>query len=132
MGTSRQDLCPFLCPPARFYNTEHFVRYTRHGPDRASSRTVSTRIAELADPGTPTEREKPLGEDREFLWRMKSHWRYLDVPEGVLVECESITLSRSVPLLARPLLGPIINSVARESMERTLAKLRERMRRAHD
>ncbi len=43
------------------YNTEHRVRYTRHGPDAASSRSVSTRIAELADAGSPAEREKSIG-----------------------------------------------------------------------
>ncbi len=36
------------------YNTEHRVRYTRHRPDAASSRSVSTRIAELADAGSPS------------------------------------------------------------------------------
>ncbi len=39
-------------------------------------------------------REKPEGKDRGFLWRLNSYWRYQQVDGGVLVECESLTLSR--------------------------------------
>ena len=43
------------------YNTEHAVEIRRLGPSRATLRSVSTRIAELADAGTAQEREKPEG-----------------------------------------------------------------------
>ncbi len=108
------------------YNTEHLVRYHRHGPRRASSRTTATKVAELANAGTPSEREKPPGEDRGFLWRLNSYWRYEQVKGGVLVECESLTLSRPVPAIVAPLVRPIIQRVARESMGRTLSSMRER------
>ena len=45
-------------------------------------------------------------------------------PDGVLIECESVSLSRSVPWVARPIVGPIANRIARESLERTLRSLR--------
>ena len=109
------------------YNTEHLVRYRRHGPGRASSRTIATRIAELADAGTPSEREKPRDEDRGFLWRLNSYWRYQEVTGGVLVECESLTLSRSIPAILRLFVRPIVNSVARESLDRTLSSMRNRL-----
>ena len=32
---------------------------------------------------------------------MKLYWRYLQVDGGVLVEVEQLTLSRSIPALAR-------------------------------
>jgi hypothetical protein len=108
------------------YNTEHQAHYRRHGSTRASSRTVSLRIAELEGAGTPGEREKAPGEDRGFLWRLNSYWRYAQVDGGVRVECESLSLGRSIPFLVRPLVGPIAASVARESMERTLTAMRER------
>ncbi|MCY4029611.1 MAG: CDP-alcohol phosphatidyltransferase family protein [Acidobacteria bacterium] len=109
------------------FNTEHEMRYARHAAGRASSRSVATRIAELEDAGTPDEREKPVGVDRGFLWRLNSYWRYEEVAGGVIVECESITLSRSVPSLVRWMVKPLIESAARESMERTLTSLRERL-----
>ncbi|MCY4076345.1 MAG: CDP-alcohol phosphatidyltransferase family protein [Acidobacteria bacterium] len=109
------------------FNTEHEMLYARHGAGRASSRSVATRIAELDDAGTPDEREKPVGVDRGFLWRLNSYWRYEEVAGGVIVECESITLSRSIPSLVRWMVKPLIESAARESMERTLTSLRERL-----
>lgn len=109
------------------FNTEHDVRFTAHGPGRRSSRSVSTRIAEVADAGTPLAREKPIGSDRGFLWRLNSYWRYEAVRGGVLVELESLSLSRSVPALLGPLARPIIARVARESIERTLSGIREQL-----
>ena len=109
------------------FNTEHEMRYVQHGVGRASSRSVATRIAELEDAGTRDEREKPVGVDRGFLWRLNSYWRYEEVAGGVMVECESITLSRSIPSLVRWMVKPLVESAARESMERTLTSLRERL-----
>lgn len=110
------------------FDTEHEVTFQRFGNARASSWSAATKIVEIADAGTPKERPKPEDEDRDLLWRWNAYWRYEQVDEGVLVECESITLSRTVPLLLRPVAGPIVNHVARESMERTLAVFRERFR----
>jgi hypothetical protein len=106
------------------YNTEHDVVYRRHGQRRASSRSVATKIAEVDAAGTAAEREKPQGEDRGFLWRLNSYWRYEEVDSGVIVELESVTLSRTVPLGLRVLVEPLIDRVARESMGRTLGNLR--------
>jgi putative flippase GtrA len=106
------------------YNTEHLVRIRRHGTGRLSSSSVSLRIAELADAGTPQEREKPLGDDHGFLWRLNSYWRYMAVDGGVIVECESLSLSRDVPVLLSPVASPIVASIARESLNRTLESVR--------
>ena len=109
------------------FNTEHEMLYARHDPRRASSSSVATKIAELEDAGTREEREKPIGIDRGFLWRLNSYWRYEQVDGGVIVECESITLSRSIPSLVRWMVTPMINSAARESMERTLTSMKTRL-----
>lgn len=106
------------------YNTEHTVEYRRLGSNRAVSRSASTKIAELADAGTSAEREKAPGADHGFLWRLNAYWRFEQAGDGVLIECESVSLSRSVPFVVRPLVGPIANRIARESLERTLRSLR--------
>ncbi len=108
------------------YNTEHLIEYQQHGEGLASSRSIATRIVELDQAGTPAEREKPEGKDRGFLWRLNSYWRYQQVDGGVLVECESLTLSRGVPIILTPFVKPIISGVARESMKRTLSSMRDR------
>jgi hypothetical protein len=91
---------------------------------------VSTKIAELENAGTPGEREKPVGHDRGFMWRLNSYWRYEEVPGGVVIELESLTLSRDIPFLIRLIAKPIINSIARESMTRTLESTGNRLRSA--
>ena len=109
------------------YNTEHRVRYTRHRPGAASSRSVSTRIAELAAAGSPAEREKPIGRDRGFMWRLNSYWRYQHTAAGVIVECESVSLSRDIPRAIRWMAVPIVNRTARQVMTRTLTSMAETM-----
>ncbi len=109
------------------YDTEHVVRLRRHGDKRASSHSIATRIVELQDVNTPEEQEKPADQDRGFLWRLNSYWKYEQLGGGVLVECESLTLSRDYPWFLKPILGPLISSVARESMMRTLTSMRDRL-----
>jgi len=109
------------------YNTEHRLEYQWHSGTFVSSRSIATKIAELVDLGKDTEREKPEGNDRGFLWKLNAYWKYRQVEEGVLVECETLTLSRSVPFLLRFILGPYINRMARKSMVQTLESLRDRV-----
>lgn len=102
------------------FNLNQAVEYVRLGGGRAWSWVEGTRIAELEDPGTPNEREKPIGNDSGYLWRLKLWYRYVQVDGGVLIECEQVTLSRGIPRLARWFLGPIINGAPRSAMEDTL------------
>ncbi|HTY60932.1 MAG TPA: GtrA family protein [Acidobacteriota bacterium] len=109
------------------YNTEHLVRYNWQGLSQAFSSSTATKISEIERLHGNTEMEKPEGHDRGFLWRLNSYWRYQQVPGGVIVECESMTLSRSIPPIFEYLVRPIINEVARESMHRTLQSLKVRI-----
>lgn len=106
------------------YHSEHAVVYRRLGSARATARSVSTRIAELRNAGTAQERELPEGKDSGYLWRLNAYWRYEQVDGGVLIECESISLSRSVPVLVRFLISGIVEGIARESLEKTLGGLK--------
>ena len=108
------------------YDTEYHVRYTRVSGDRATSDSRSTRIVEIENAGTPRERALSEGDDHGYMWRLNSYWRYQQVGDGVLVEVESLTLSRDLPPLVGPLVRPVVNSTARESITRTLASLRAR------
>ncbi len=102
------------------YATEHEVIYRRHDSGRYTSASRATRIAEIDDAGTPDEREKPPGSDRGFLWRLHSYWRFQEVAGGVVVECESLSLSRGIPAAVRWIVAPYLDSVPRESLESTL------------
>lgn len=108
------------------YNTEHLVTFKRISPTRATSASTATKIAELEDVGTPREHELAPGDDRGFLWRLNAYWRYEEVPGGVIAECESITLSRTIPSVLLYVVSPLIDSAAQESMERTLRSVTAR------
>ena len=106
------------------YNTEHTAVYHSHGPDKESSRSFTTKIAEVKDPGTSQEKEAAIGDDSGYLWRLNSYWRFKEQDGGVIVECESISLSRDVPAVLKWFVGGMVEGVARESLERTLASLK--------
>jgi len=108
------------------YDTEYDVDYKRLAADRALSNSISTKIVEIENPGTTRERALPEGDDHGYMWRLNSYWRYKQIDGGVLVEIESLTLSRDLPPIVGPLIRPIVNSTARESMTRTLASVRAR------
>ena len=108
------------------YDTEYDVDYVKLAPDRAYSNSISTKVVEIENAGTPTERALPEGNDHGYMWRLNSYWRYKQHEDGVLVEIESLTLSRDLPAIIGPLIRPIVNSTARESMTRTLSSVRAR------
>ena len=112
-----------------FYNTEHDVTFVRHSPTTASSRSVATKIRELDRPGTPQEREQAFGDDQGFLWRLDANWYYEEVDGGVILEAEIISLSRSIPYGLGWMVGPFVDSIPRESLEKTLTTLRDAMSR---
>ena len=105
-------------------NSEHEARFTREGRDRARSRIYSTRIAEVENPDTPGEREKPVGQDGGYLWRLYTYWRFLERDGGTYVQCESITLTRGIPVGFGWLIRPFVTSIPRESLEFTLTTTR--------
>jgi hypothetical protein len=105
-------------------NSEHEARFEEPATDRAYSRIVSTRMAEVEDPGTAQEREKPVGRDGGYLWRLNSYWRFLERDGGTYVQCESLSLTRDIPFGLGWLVGPFVTSLPRESLEFTLTTTR--------
>ena len=105
-------------------NTEHDVRYFSIDAKRCHSRSYSTRIAEVTDPGKSSEREQPVGTDHGFLWRLYSYWRFEERDGGVYIECEAISLTRDVPAGLGWLIEPIIRQLPAESLVNTLRSTR--------
>jgi putative flippase GtrA len=118
LGHSGKDLRVYLKITRRTlitvtYDTEHQVTFERQSAGCALSKSVSTRISESD------------GRDRGFLWRLNSYWRYVQVGNDVRVEMQSLTLSRDVPTLLKPVASPIVNHIARESMTSSLEAVRD-------
>lgn len=105
-------------------NTQYDALFQRVSDKQAFSKSVSTRITQVSKAGTPQEHELPPGEDQGFLWRLNSYWRFLERDGGVYVECETISLSRGVPMLLSAIVSPIVKQLPRESLEKTLLAAR--------
>jgi hypothetical protein len=95
-------------------NGEFDVQYRPLGNNRWDLRSRSTRIAELDG-----DRELPPGNGRGFLWRLNAYWLIEPRPEGVYLECRTISLSRDIPF-GRGLVEPFLTSVPRQSLENTM------------
>ncbi|HEY2647098.1 MAG TPA: hypothetical protein VGI34_08990 [Candidatus Acidoferrales bacterium] len=84
------------------------------GNTRFESASHSTRIAEVANPGGPDEREIPEAQSYGYMWRLSSYWRIEEKDGGVYVQNESITLTRTVPVLLAWLINPLTKSIPRD------------------
>jgi hypothetical protein len=105
-------------------NASFDVQYIRISPTRMQVRSTATRIAEVENPDTLEEREKPVGQDNGFLWRFNNYCALEQRDGGTIVQCESVSLSRSIPTGLGWLIGPFVTSIPRESLEFTLRSLR--------
>jgi hypothetical protein len=105
-------------------NVEHDIHFVSLDSKRVYSRTYSTRIAEVSDAGTAKEHELPVGKDRGLMWRLYGYWFYEERDGGVIVECESVTLTRDVPFGMGHLLSPIVHALPAESLRKGLESTR--------
>lgn len=110
-------------------NSEHEAVFRKPAADRAEGWIHSTRIAEVENAGEATEREKPVGNDGGYLWRLNTYWRLLVRDGGLYIHCESVSLSRGIPLGVGWLVGPFVTSIPRESLTFTLETTRRQLAR---
>ena len=106
-------------------DTEYNVHYGQLDAAHQFSVSRSTRVSEIADPGTPNERALAAGHDDGFMWRLNSYWAFEQIADGVLVECEAISLTRDIPSRLGWMIGPFVNSIPRESLQFTLEATRK-------
>ena len=105
-------------------NTEQSVAYVGVSPTMMQVRSISSRIAEVRDPGKAGEREVPVGHDSGFLWRFNNYCALAQEAVGTFVQCETLSLTRDTPFGMGWLIGPFVTSIPRESLEFTLGAMR--------
>jgi hypothetical protein len=104
------------------------VVQTQINAARAESVSRSTRIVEVADFGTPMEHERTDGKDHGYMWRLNSYWRLEEKDGGVYVQNESISLSRTVPVMLSWIVTPLTKSIPRDVLFHTLTNTRKAVR----
>lgn len=109
-----------------YYSTVQEAVYYPIDSRHVWSKSNATKIAELDNPGTAQEKERTPGDDRGFLWRLASWWRFEQTDDGVIIDIDSASLSRDIPTLVRfiPGLSGYIRATPRESMESILMSIR--------
>jgi len=106
-------------------NTYHDVHYFVVDANHAHCRSYTTKVAEVEDPGSAREHERPADDQNGFMWAMNTYWRFEERSRGVYVQCEAITLTRSIPFGLRWLIEPYITSIPHESLTETMNHTRE-------
>ena len=108
-------------------DTEYSVHYGKLDAAHQYSFSRSTRVTEIAQPAAPSEHALPAGKDHGFMWRLNSYWAFEAIDDGVLIECEAISLTRDIPTGLGWMIGPFVNSIPRESLQFTLEATRKAM-----
>jgi hypothetical protein len=106
-------------------DSEYDVHYGRLDSSHQFSFSRSTRVTEIADAGQPNERAINAADNHGYLWRLNTYWRFAQEGDGVIVECEAISLTRTIPTGLGWLIGPYLSDIPRESLRSTLINTRE-------
>jgi hypothetical protein len=101
-------------------DTTYDVTFGKLDPQQGYSFSRSTKVAEIASPGTSNEHALSREEEHGFLWRLNSYWSYEEKDGGLYMQIESISLTRSIPVGLGWVVRPFIESVPKESLEFTL------------
>jgi hypothetical protein len=101
-------------------NTAYAIDFVPLDPHHGYSTSRSTRIDEIADPGTPAEHALSPAQEHGFLWRLNTYWTWEERDGGLYLQIETVSLTRAVPTGLGWAIRPYIESIPRESMEFTL------------
>lgn len=112
-------------------DTTYDISFDRLDPQHGASLARSTRIAEIASPGTPSERALAPSEEHGFMWRLNTYWSCEERDGGITIQIESVSLTRSIPTGLGWAIGPFVKSVPRESLEFTLQSTRNALEKKH-
>ena len=87
--------------------------------------SYSVRTQQIKDYGRPGERTLPPDEGDGYLWRLYGITAFEEHDGGVVIENESIALSRDIPASVRWLVNPIVNHLPRNSLITGLRQTRD-------
>lgn len=105
-------------------DVEQQAHYDEVRPGKWTCKAYAKNISEVENSGTLREKKLPPGEGRGFLWRLYAYWSLQTTNGGVIGECRTLSLSRSVPLSVAWAIRPFVQSLPRESLAATLRNTR--------
>jgi hypothetical protein len=112
------------------FDVQQEAHYQEVAPGKWICRAYSDEIREVQDAGTSKEKDYPQGEGLGLLWRLDAFWSIEASGSGVLAECRTVSLSRSIPSGMGWMIKPFIQNVPRESLTSTLQNTRNTIARS--
>ena len=96
------------------------ARYVTAEKGRVFTFLSSDEIREVRAAGTPDEVLLPAGRDSGYLWRLDVFTAFVELPDGVYIERETLGLSRTIPAMLGWFIKPIARRLGRKSVTRSL------------
>jgi len=100
---------------------DYVMEYSRLSPTRVATTTIATNLHQVINEGRADERREPTDRTDGYLWRYRMYCTLEQRPEGALDQCESLTLTRTVPGLVSWLVGGTVAAIPRDSLTLMLA-----------
>lgn len=100
------------------------AHYQEVAPGKWVCRAYAKDISEVENPGSSREKKWPPGQGSGFLWRLYAYWSIEASSDGVLAECRTLSLSRSIPVALAWAIKPFVQTLPRESLASTLRNTR--------
>lgn len=82
-------------------------------------------IQQVDNAGTPEEHVDPPGHGAGFLWALEVFWRYEVVPGGIMVESETMALTRTLPFGLGWILKPFIHRATMTTEKELMSRTRQ-------
>ena len=98
--------------------------YDQIAPGKWTCRAYAKDMIDVQNAGTPNENKLPLGRGKGFLWRLYAYWSLEAANGGVLAECRTLSLSRSIPPGLGWAVKPFVKNLPRDSLTSTLDSTR--------
>jgi hypothetical protein len=99
--------------------------YRKLAPGKWNCRAYARKITEINTGPFSGGRRFPEGEGHGYMWRMYAYWSIEKVNGGVLAECRTLSLSRSIPQGLVWAVGPYVQKAPQESLTSTLKQTRD-------
>jgi hypothetical protein len=105
-------------------DADYAVDYHRVSADRWWTTNVASNIHQVHSAGTPTERREPGDDATGYLWRFRMYCAIEAREGGTIEQCESVTLTRTVPIALSWIVRPFVTGIPRDTIEFTLGRVR--------
>jgi hypothetical protein len=105
-------------------DADYTVDYHPLGTDRMWTTNIATNIHQVHNPGAASERREPGDTAAGYLWRFRMYCAFEARDGGSLEQCESVTLTRPVPVALGWLVRPFVTGIPRDTIEFTLGRVR--------